>query len=116
MSYALAIRLAPEPVRSLAFGAIGGAYMGIGTAFAHPIRIIMIQNLTDVSLMFSFDGIDDHVPLPGSGFLLLDVTTNKSVSNGFFIAEGTRIYVKTIAAPVTVGSVYVSVFYGEGVN
>ena len=114
MSYALAIRLAPEPVRSLAFGAISGAYMGIGTAFSHPIRIIMIQNLTDVSLMFSFDGVDDHVPLPGSGFLLLDVSTNKGTSNGFYIAEGTRIYVRDLGAPATVGSVYVSVFYADG--
>lgn len=115
MSYALAIRLAPEPVRSLAFGSISGVYAGIGTAFSNPIRIIMIQNLSDVTLMFSFNGVDDHVPLPGSGFLLLDVSTNKSVSNGFFIAEGTRIYVRDLGAPATVGSVYVSVFYGSGV-
>ena len=52
---AKAIRLAPEPVRTLAFGSIEVAYMGIGTAFTKPIRILMIQNLTDESLMFSFD-------------------------------------------------------------
>ena len=107
----LAIRLMPEPVRSLAFGSIGAAYMGIGTTFTEPVRIIMIQNLTDTALMFSFDGIYDHVPLPREGFILLDVTANKTTDHGFFIAEGTRIYVKEIVTPTT-GSVYVTTFYG----
>ena len=111
----LAIKLLPETVRTLAAGAIGPAYMGIGTAFDHPVRIILVQNLTDESMMFSFDGVNDHFPLPSNGFLLLDVTTNKTErSGGFFIAEGTRLYVREIVAP-TSGDVYVSVFYGYDV-
>lgn len=105
------IRLAPETVRSLAFGSIGAAYMGIGTTFIKPVRILVLQNLTDVSLMFSFDGINDHVPLPQSGYILLDATSNKAKEDGLFFAEGTRIYVKNIGSP-TSGSVYVSTFYG----
>jgi hypothetical protein len=101
----------PEPVRSLAFGSISAAYMPIGTSFANPVRIFFIQNLTDALLMFSFNGIDDNFPLPPSSFLLLDVTANRTVSQGFYIAEGTFIYVKEIGTP-TLGSVYVSVFYG----
>ena len=108
---AKAIRLAPEPVRTLAFGSIEVAYMGIGTSFTRPIRILMIQNLTDESLMFSFDGVDDHTPLPRDGFLLLDVATNRTSEGGFFIAEGTRIYVRRIGTP-TEGDVYVTTFYG----
>ena len=105
------IRLVPEAARSLAFGSIGAAYMGIGTSFTKPVRILMIQNLTDTALMFSFDGLVDHVPLPREGFILLDVTSNKAKEDGFFIAEGTRIYVKEIVTP-TLGSVYVTTFYG----
>lgn len=113
MAFGQAIRLLPETVRTIAAGAIGVAYSGIGTAFDHPIRIIMIQNLTDQTVMFSFNGVDDHVPLPSNGFLLLDVTTNKASSGGaFYIAEGTRIYVREIVSP-TSGDVYVSVFYGH---
>ena len=108
----LAIKLLPETVRSLAAGSIGAAYTGIGTAFAHPIRIIMVQNLTDESCMFSFDGVNDHFPLPANGFFLLDVTTNKTDQAGtLYIAEGTRLYVRELGSPTT-GSVYVSVFYG----
>jgi hypothetical protein len=107
----LAIRLAVEPVRTLAFGAIGAAYVGVGTSMTRPIRIFSIQNLTDESLMFSFDGVDDHIPLPANGFVLLDVAANRGVAQEWSLAKGTRIYVKRIGIP-TSGSVYVSTFYG----
>lgn len=107
----LAIRLLPETLRSLAFGSIGAAYMGIGTAFDKPIRIIFIQNLTDTLLMFSFEGVNDHFPLPTNGFMLLDVTANKTREQGYYVSEGTRIYVKEIVTP-TSGTVYVSAFSG----
>jgi len=107
----LSIRFVPDTLRSLAFGSIGAAYMGIGTAFDKPMRIIFIQNLTDAELMFSFDGVDDHFALPDNGFLLLDVSANKTNERGFFVAEGQRIYVKEIGSPST-GTVYLSAFYG----
>lgn len=114
---ALGIKLLPETVRTLPFGSIGAAYMGIGTPFDNPIRIINFQNLTDTRLIFSFDGINDHFYLPKNGFLLLDVTANKSVEHGFFVAVGTRIYVKedTTAASPTAGLVTVSAWYSREV-
>jgi hypothetical protein len=106
------IRLGCEPVRSLGFAAIGAGYVGIGTRLDHPARMIFIQNLTDALLMFSFNGIDDHFPLPTNGFLLLDVTSNKTISQGFFITEGQRLYVKQVEVP-TDGTVYFTSFYGS---
>jgi hypothetical protein len=108
----MAIRLKMEPVRELVGTLIGGGYTPIGSAFAHTIRQIFVQNLTNALLMFSLDGVNDHFPLPPSGFLLLDVTSNKSIGQGYFIAEGTRIYVDEIGVPTT-GSVYVSVMYAD---
>ena len=108
---AQAIRLLFEPVQSLAFGSISGTYMGIGIPLANPARMIFVQNLTDATLMFSIDGISDHFPLPSEGFLLMDVTSNKTSTQGFYISEGTRFYVKEIGTPST-GSVYLSVMYG----
>lgn len=108
----LSIRFKAEPIRSLAFGAIGAAYSGIGTAVNHPIRQFLVTNLTDADLMFSLDGIDDHFVVPANGFFLNDISSNKSTSvQGWFLAEGTRIYVKDIGAS-TSGAVYLSVFYG----
>ncbi len=111
---ALAIKLLPEAIRSIAFGSIAVGYMGVGTSLAHPSRLVMFQNFTDAALMVSFDGITDHLPVAANGFVLLDVTANKTVSQGFYIAEGTRFYVKEIDAP-SLGSFYISSFYGVDV-
>lgn len=108
----LAIRLMPEPVRTLGFAAIGAAYMGVGTAMTRPIRMLLIQNLTDELAMFSFDGVDDHLPMPANGYLILDISANKTSSVGFFLAEGQRLYVKHEGAAPTTGSVYFTTFYG----
>lgn len=112
MAINLSVRLAAEPVRSLGFASITSSYMGIGTSFVYPCRILLIQNLTDDTLMFSFDGINDHFPLPGAGFILIDIESNKTSTGGALnLPAGTRIYVKTVGSP-TQGSVYVSTFYG----
>ena len=113
MSSALSIRLLPDELRSLGSGSIGAAYMGIGSAFTQPIRIIHIQNLTDQTLIFSFDGINDHQVLAANGFILLDITANKTREQGYYISEGTRIYAKEESVTPTSGNVYISSFYGK---
>lgn len=115
-NYALAVKFAAEPLRSLAFGSISGTYAGIGTPFDHPIRQLYIQNLTDKTLVYSFNGVDDHFKLPEQGFLLLDVTANKTQQGGWYVAEGTRIYVKQDSAAATAGEAVVSAFYGDTGN
>jgi hypothetical protein len=89
--------------------------MGVGSAITHPARQIFIQNLTNQTLMFSIDGVNDHFPLPANGFLLDDITSNKTTSSGFYLAEGVRLYVREIDTPPTTGSVYFSVFYGSAI-
>jgi hypothetical protein len=112
----LAIRMLPETVRSLAFGSITGAYAGVGTAISNPARIIFIQNLTDVGMMFSFDGVHDHFPLGANSYVILDITSNKTVNQGFFLAEGQRLYVKQLSGAASSGSVYLTTFYGSELN
>lgn len=109
----LPIRMLFEPQRSIAFGAIGVGYMGVGTAVNNPVRQFFIQNLTDVTLQFSFNGVDDHFPLPTNGFFLNDIMSNRSDQvGGFFLAQGDRLYVKQLGVPTT-GAVYFSVIYGR---
>lgn len=112
MAYSHAIRLLPETIRTLGFASIGAAYMGVGTEIDHPARMIVIQNFTDVQLMFSFDGVNDHLTLPTLGQIVLDIAANKTREQGFYIAEGDRLYVKEVGNPSS-GSVYLSVFYGK---
>lgn len=117
----LAIRLKAEPVRTIAFGSIGASYTPVGSSasaakYLNPIRVYFIQNLTDKSLMFSWDGVNDHFPLDASAFLLIDVMSNRSDMGGACsIAQGDSTYVKEIGgvAP-TVGNVYLTVFYAFG--
>lgn len=111
MNYGLAINLYPEPLRSVSFSSLSGTYIGIGAAFAHPIRILHITNLTDVTVLLSLDGITDHLVTPSNSFILLDLTANKTLDQGSYIAQGSRIYVKEIGIPTT-GDVYVAAWFG----
>ena len=109
----LAIRLMPETVRTVAFGAIGAAYIGVGTSLSNPARIFILQNYTDVTLWFSFDGINDHLPLLSNTQLVLDIASNKTNPQGFFASQGQRIYVKQYDAAASSGAVHLSTFYGQ---
>ena len=110
MAYAISAKF--ETVRTLGFASIGAAYMGVGTALTHPARMIYVTNLTNAELMFSFDGVNDHLPLPENGYFIFDIMANKSDESGFFLGEGHRLYVKEIGNP-TSGSVYFSIIYGD---
>lgn len=108
MSYA--IRMTAEPLRTLAAASIGVNYAAVGNVLAHPVRILLISNLTDADVVFSIDGINDHVALPSSGFILLDAAANQTHTQGAFFPQGMGIFAKRIGTP-TAGNVYVSVFY-----
>lgn len=111
MARGLSVRMKFETLRSLANGSIAAGYTGIGTAMANPIRFFALTNLTDAALLFSFDGINDHLVLPVNGFIVLDIAANKTQDTGFYLAEGDRAYVKRLGVPSS-GSVYLTVAYG----
>ena len=102
----LALRLAIEPLRSLAFGSISGTYAGIGTALSNPSRKLLVQNYTNAQLTFSDDGVNDKFVLAAGAQFILDEALNHQ---GDYTAQGTRFYVKGSAAS---GSVYLSSWYG----
>lgn len=108
-----AIRAQGEPVRTLAFGAISGVYAGIGTELIRPVRLIILQNLTDILVMISLNGIDDWLPLANKSHIILDVTSNKTIDTGFFFGEGQRFYAKDSGIAATINAVYISTLYGS---
>lgn len=106
------IRIRYEPLRSLGFAAISGAYAGVGAPFANPIRLLKVTNLTDENIIVSFDGITDHDVVAANGFFLYDYASNKSDQAGVLEQPvGTRLYVKAEAALPTEGNLYVTVQY-----
>ena len=113
----LAIRLFPEPLRTVAFGAVGAGYVAVGTPLAHPSSIFMMQNGTDVALLYSLDGVNDHFVVPSNGFILFDLVTNRTLPQGAFFGQGTQVYVKqgSSGAPAT-GNTYVTSVFGLNGN
>lgn len=91
---AIGIRTNWEPMKKIGFADIGAVYIGVGTPLTIPARWMLIQNLTDVLLTFSWNAVDDHFELPKRSFLLIDVTSNKSVSTGLYQEKRDRLYVK----------------------
>lgn len=114
-NYNLSQQLLFENVRTLAFGAIGAGYTMLGTALAHPARQFLLQNLTNGNLMFSTDGVNDKFPL-ASGVSWINDNTSNAVSGtgGFYLPEGTVLYVKQLGTAPTAGAVYFTVMYGGG--
>lgn len=108
---ALQLELRADALRTLAFGSISGTYAAIGIPFAHPTRIMIAQNLTNVQITYSFDGINDHFVLPAGGQMIMDVSSDEFQGNGFIIAVGTQMMAK--GAPAS-GNVYISAFYVRG--
>ena len=113
----LAIKAMFEPVRyatAAAITAAGGAWVSVGVnrPLLFPARQFWIQNLTETLLMFSFDGVNDHFPLAPDAFLLDDVCSNTSISNGFFIAKGSQLWVRSVTVNPSVSGVYFTVMYG----
>ena len=106
---AIEVKVRIETLRSLAFGSIGAAYMGVGTAISHPARMVLIQNLTDQNVLFSIDGVNDHFPMSAYSALVLDVATNKTITDGFFFEKGTRFYVKQTTGAASSGAVYIEI-------
>jgi|ERR1700733_405648 len=106
------IRLVPQTLRTVAFGGLTINYNPLGTPLDAAASIILLQNNTDASVVFSLDGVNDHFFLPTDGFLVLDLTTNKSLDQGAFIAKGTQFYVRLLFAAATTNAVYLSVMSG----
>lgn len=111
MAFNIIIRA--DGMRLLAAASIAAGYTAVGTLFDHPMRIIKLVNLTDATVIFSYDGVVDHEIVPPNGFTLYDFTTNQAQTAGAFIAKDTVMYVKRSGVPTT-GSVYVCAYYGKG--
>lgn len=117
MSTSDSLRIGALPVQSLAFGSILGTYVPIGIPSLSSSRLLLLQNLTDQLLMFSLDGISDHIPMNMMSSMIFDITTNRTANaSGFYLAANTRIYVRSTGVAPTLGSAYVTFFIGVNNN
>jgi hypothetical protein len=97
------------PLKSLAFGSIGAAYAAVGTALQNPVNVVTITNTTDVQLLISTDGVNDHIVVPSQSWAVRDISAMRTAtSEDSTIKAGTQFYAK---GTPTVGSVYIEALY-----
>ena len=106
----LSIKFDIDDLRTIAFGAVGAGYTAIGNSSDYPIVQFIVQNFTDVDLLFSIDGINDKFRLPADGFWNCDVAANKQGDKSAALPVGTTFYVKQDGVPAS-GSVDVVLCY-----
>lgn len=104
------IRLACEPIRTVAFGGIGAAYAVVGTPIAEAGEKLILQNTTDAPVYISINGVNDHLFLPNSGQMIIDGVVSDEA--GLFTSQGTQFWVKRAAGAPSTGALYLSVIYG----
>ena len=106
-------QLGIEPVKTIGFAAITaavGAYVFVGQ-LQNPGRLLLLQNLTDTTMMWSIDGVNDHIPMLPNGYIMIDICANQDLIQGLFAVKDLDIYVRYLTAGPTVGSVYATSFY-----
>ena len=110
----LATRGRFDTMRSLGFASIGAGFMGVGTAFAFPVKLLKIVNLTNVNLIISYDGVNNQDIVTANGGVIYDVATNKADPAGSLqLSVGDRVYVMEETIAPTSGNVYVVVVYAS---
>jgi hypothetical protein len=107
---AAGIEIFPDTMRTIDSATFTGQYQLVGSVLTFPTRIIKIYNDASVAVTVSWDGTNDHDYLASKAFVLLDISTNREVSDILEIRKGVGIYVKAAAGT---GSVYVSSWYGR---
>lgn len=104
-------RFLPAILQELGYaGIVSDGFILVG-GFDQPVRNILIQNLTDQLLIFSWDAINAHFVLPSCSDWAIDVGTNRGTSNTASIPAGYGVYAKAYSTLPTSGSAFVSYFY-----
>lgn len=109
-SISLALRYTAIPVQTIAYSSITSSFVATGNAMPAAIRILKINNTTDADMYISYDGSVIHDVIPATSGMVLDFTTNKTMPEGAFLAQGTVVYIKYVSSP-TSGNVYISAYY-----
>ncbi len=102
-----------DPYRTLAEASITNTFTPVGTPFTNPVRLICITNNTDGDMIFSDDGVNNHLFIPKGAFKLFDLNTNRRGPDQYWVLPiNTQFYVKYSTAPST-GAVYIEVLWGD---
>ncbi len=100
-------RIIPFSVKTIDATTFDGTFLPVESPTTSLIRIIRFINNTDQDVDISWDGIKPNDFLPSLTSLTLDVTSNKTDTQGYFIAIGTQFFVQ---APVGTGEFKIATY------
>lgn len=102
-----------EAQSELAFGSIGSSFSAINSSgLTYPSLLLILTNLTDQTVDFSFDGTNVALTLGSGSHFVFDVTANKTDRTLYF-PIGTVVYAKYRSAATTSGFVALSSCYSK---
>lgn len=101
-----------DTLRTLAFGAISGAYANIGAVTAFPATQLIFFNQTNVPLIFSDAGGNDKVPVAAGQVVTIACSyTGQNPQNPSPMSvQGTQWQVRSIGSPAS-GAAYLGLSY-----
>jgi len=109
-----ASRMAYEPERSAAFGAITASYTLMGALFTHPIRILILQNGTNAGVQFSLDGVNTLITLQSGISIVIDISCARSnVGENLTAPINQGVYVRRESGAPGSGNAYATAIYGD---
>lgn len=106
MSSPLVSKAIPLTQITVAAAAITATYSSVGS-FTSPIEMMLITSTLDAAVQLSFDGVNDHIPVPAGSTVPVFIPLN--FKNNKMVLPGSPVMVKEIGNPTT-GSIYVSAF------
>ena len=98
--------LKADPLLESTFGSITSSFTAVGSPIPNSWSIITFKNLTNVSLIISWDGVDDNMKLPANSFEVLDLTSNEGV-----IVRTTQFFVKHGVTPPSTNSMVIQGYF-----
>lgn len=105
-----------EPLRLLNYDEIGIGYTRIGDEVSVPAIQIWFDNLTNVHLAVSHNGVVPHLTIASRSSKVIDITANSATTSGSGILcypANTQWFVSYIYDVPTSGFLSMSVLYGR---
>lgn len=95
------LQTVPQPLRTIAFGAVGASYTLVGSVFGAGICFLAIRSTFNADVTISLDGVNDWVVMGSTDDrLVVDLKTNGVPIPGYL-----GVYVKGVVAS---GNLYVT--------
>lgn len=88
------VRLKPEAVREIAFGAIPAAYAPLGPPISRPLNEVTLINETTSAIYVSLDGVTDHFRISPQTARTLDIKANDGI-----LEIGEQFYIRYATVP-----------------